>query len=361
MPVEGRSPSSTVTRSSAPTSARRGTEAGASSDPLITLGAGRAQLAVHDAGVEGPRPLGLVEITGRHVDEDRNCRLVVLCAWIGDAGGATGGGGLQLVYGIELEHCRSERSPLRATLPSSDSMPVSIGRRYCLARTNLDRSGTACVALRGAATAGKVEAAVPPTPGVGFAVAVTSSHHRIRCLGQRLVRIDPIEAPCSSTTPTMRHAKANGNGQLSSHYRMFGRAETGHSLGRSCARCLRETDSETPLLVDPPASPARVRRRRRWGLARTLPGSSSRAGDVLALIAQGLSNDDIAGRAFLSVNTIRTRVSSNYQKTGADSRTQAMLRAVGNSFRPDILRIVDPALVLRPKSRGDHRRSNRDW
>jgi NarL family two-component system response regulator LiaR len=77
-------------------------------------------------------------------------------------------------------------------------------------------------------------------------------------------------------------------------------------------------------------------------------GLSSREAEVLALIAQGLSNQEIAERAYLSINSIKTYIRSAYQKIKVTSRSQAVLWAVDNGFRPDTLRSVDPALLLRP-------------
>ena len=77
-------------------------------------------------------------------------------------------------------------------------------------------------------------------------------------------------------------------------------------------------------------------------------GLSSREAEVLALIAQGLSNEDIARRAYLSINSIKTYIRSCYRKINVTSRSQAVLWAVDHGFRPDALRSVDPALLARP-------------
>ncbi len=69
---------------------------------------------------------------------------------------------------------------------------------------------------------------------------------------------------------------------------------------------------------------------------------------MLALITQGLSNEDVARRAFLSKNSVKTYIRSAYRKIGATSRTQAVLWAVENGFKPDTLRTLDPALLTRP-------------
>ena len=77
-------------------------------------------------------------------------------------------------------------------------------------------------------------------------------------------------------------------------------------------------------------------------------GLSPREAEVLALITQGLSNQDIAERVFLSPNTVKSYIRSTYRKIGVASRTQAVLWGVGNGFKPESLRTVDPALLVRP-------------
>src|SRR6478672_13390000 len=73
-------------------------------------------------------------------------------------------------------------------------------------------------------------------------------------------------------------------------------------------------------------------------------GLSPREAEVIALIARGLSNQEIADRAFVSINSIKTYVRTAYRKIGVERRTQAMLWAMENGFGPDTERTVDPAL-----------------
>jgi predicted ATPase/DNA-binding CsgD family transcriptional regulator len=49
--------------------------------------------------------------------------------------------------------------------------------------------------------------------------------------------------------------------------------------------------------------------------------------EVLHLLAEGLSNREIAGRLFLSVDTIKVHTRNIYSKLGVNSRTQAIVRA----------------------------------
>ena len=77
-------------------------------------------------------------------------------------------------------------------------------------------------------------------------------------------------------------------------------------------------------------------------------GLSSREAEIIALITQGLSNQDIADRAFLSINSVKSYIRSAYRKMGVATRSQAVLWGVENGFKPDTLRTVDPALLIRP-------------
>jgi NarL family two-component system response regulator LiaR len=80
-------------------------------------------------------------------------------------------------------------------------------------------------------------------------------------------------------------------------------------------------------------------------------GLSSREAEVVALITQGQSNQEIAERAFLSINTVKTYIRSAYRKIGVTSRSHAAVWGVENGFKPDTLRTVDPALLVRPARR----------
>lgn len=57
------------------------------------------------------------------------------------------------------------------------------------------------------------------------------------------------------------------------------------------------------------------------------PSLSDREREVLALIAEGASNGDIARRLFLSDKTVRNYVSSIFAKLGVDSRAAAIVIA----------------------------------
>lgn len=54
------------------------------------------------------------------------------------------------------------------------------------------------------------------------------------------------------------------------------------------------------------------------------PGLSQRESEVLVLIGRGLSNQEIADRLYVSVNSVKTYIRQVYAKTGATRRTQAV-------------------------------------
>lgn len=56
-------------------------------------------------------------------------------------------------------------------------------------------------------------------------------------------------------------------------------------------------------------------------------GISKREFEVLELIASGLSNQEIADKLFVSVNTIKSHSSNLFQKLDVSRRTQAIQRA----------------------------------
>lgn len=69
-------------------------------------------------------------------------------------------------------------------------------------------------------------------------------------------------------------------------------------------------------------------------------GLTHREAEVLALITQGLSNNDIAAQTHLSINSVKSYIRTGYRKIGVTSRSQAVLWGVRHGFEPDHRRIV---------------------
>jgi DNA-binding CsgD family transcriptional regulator len=72
-------------------------------------------------------------------------------------------------------------------------------------------------------------------------------------------------------------------------------------------------------IVQPPAEPFIPNDRQREAL-----GITPREFEILELIAQGMSNREIAGKLFVSENTVKTHLSRVFDKLGAKRRTQAV-------------------------------------
>ena len=75
------------------------------------------------------------------------------------------------------------------------------------------------------------------------------------------------------------------------------------------------------------------------------PGLSAREAEVIALITQGLGNEEIASRTCVSINTVKSYIRAAYRKIGVDSRTRAVLWGVDHGFRPDSMRAQAPDKV----------------
>jgi NarL family two-component system response regulator LiaR len=63
-------------------------------------------------------------------------------------------------------------------------------------------------------------------------------------------------------------------------------------------------------------------------------GLSRRESEVLALIVQGRSNQEVADECFLSVNSVKTYIRSAYRKIGVSQRAQAVVWGMQHGFRP---------------------------
>ena len=74
-------------------------------------------------------------------------------------------------------------------------------------------------------------------------------------------------------------------------------------------------------------------------------GLSAREAEVMALITQGLGNEEIASRMFTSINTVKTYIRTTYRKIGVNSRARAVLWGVDHGFRPDSIKAKAPDKV----------------
>ncbi|GAA1808084.1 response regulator transcription factor [Nocardioides hankookensis] len=78
-------------------------------------------------------------------------------------------------------------------------------------------------------------------------------------------------------------------------------------------------------------------------------GLSARESEILSLITQGLSNDQIAERAFITKNTIKSHVRSIYRKIGVERRAQAVVWGVQHGMAPHARRTVGEDVQARAR------------
>jgi DNA-binding NarL/FixJ family response regulator len=82
------------------------------------------------------------------------------------------------------------------------------------------------------------------------------------------------------------------------------------------------------IYVDPVLAPTLVR----GSATRPTPGLSARERDILRLLADGKSNDEIAATLYIAADTVRTYIRRAMTKLDADTRTQAVAIAVRESL-----------------------------
>jgi two-component system, NarL family, response regulator LiaR len=71
-------------------------------------------------------------------------------------------------------------------------------------------------------------------------------------------------------------------------------------------------------------------------------GLTVREAEIIALITQGLSNQEIADRSYLSINSVKTYIRTAYRKMGVTRRSQAVLWGIQHGFEPDVVRRISP-------------------
>lgn len=79
-------------------------------------------------------------------------------------------------------------------------------------------------------------------------------------------------------------------------------------------------------------------------------GLTPRESEVLALITQGLTNQEIADRAYISINSVKTYVRTAYRKIDVSRRAQAVSWGIEHGFRPNRGRIAEVSRSSDPTS-----------
>jgi two-component system response regulator DegU len=59
---------------------------------------------------------------------------------------------------------------------------------------------------------------------------------------------------------------------------------------------------------------------------------TERERDVLALLVDGATNEEIASRLFVTEKTVKTHLSAVFRKLGVANRTQAAMKALKEGF-----------------------------
>jgi two-component system, NarL family, response regulator LiaR len=72
-------------------------------------------------------------------------------------------------------------------------------------------------------------------------------------------------------------------------------------------------------------------------------GLTQREAEVVALITQGLTNQEIADRAYISINSVKTYIRTAYRKIGVTRRSQAVSWGMRHGFTPDRVRVLEDA------------------
>ncbi|WP_151526282.1 response regulator transcription factor [Serinicoccus kebangsaanensis] len=67
-------------------------------------------------------------------------------------------------------------------------------------------------------------------------------------------------------------------------------------------------------------------------------GLSAREAEIVSLITQGLTNNDIALRTYLSINSVKTYIRTAYRKMGVTRRSQAVRWGLEAGMTPDTMR-----------------------
>lgn len=72
-------------------------------------------------------------------------------------------------------------------------------------------------------------------------------------------------------------------------------------------------------------------------------GLTAREAEVVSLITMGYSNQEIAERTYLSINSIKSYIRTAYRTMGVTNRSKAILWGLDNGMRPRAERVKGPA------------------
>ncbi|WP_052112581.1 helix-turn-helix transcriptional regulator [Knoellia aerolata] len=71
-------------------------------------------------------------------------------------------------------------------------------------------------------------------------------------------------------------------------------------------------------------------------------GLTPRESEIIALVTSGLSNNEIAERTYLSINSVKSYIRSAYRTMGVTTRSQAVLWGIDHGMAPTRMRVLLP-------------------
>lgn len=72
-------------------------------------------------------------------------------------------------------------------------------------------------------------------------------------------------------------------------------------------------------------------------------GLTARESEIIALVTNGLSNNEIAERTYLSINSVKSYIRTAYRTMGVTSRSRAILWGIDHGMAPTRMRVLLPA------------------
>jgi len=106
------------------------------------------------------------------------------------------------------------------------------------------------------------------------------------------------------------------------------------ALVRALTTAQEQTLEVIPLVEDPSVAsnswPGRV------------DGLTPRESEIIALVTAGLSNNEIAERTYLSINSVKSYIRSAYRTMGVTSRSRAILWGIDHGMAPTRMRVLLP-------------------
>lgn len=89
-------------------------------------------------------------------------------------------------------------------------------------------------------------------------------------------------------------------------------------------------------------------------------GLTPRESEIVSLVTSGLSNNEIAERTYLSINSVKSYIRSAYRTMGVTSRSQAVLWGIDHGMAPTRMRVLLPAAGSETLSVGSSPGGERD-